>query len=260
MAKRYCDWIFRVLVFACLVALGACDAVAAPFAQPTPADDTTGASEEETPATPTRLPPGAVPIHILGRSVTYGWFEHWGWQGDDETPVVRGRYVLFHHSIDTPDNMVNSVREIVTQLPNEPNLVVQWKFCFEDFGGADEAQPTLQRNQQIVQQVYQAIVTERHYRLIIGNALPPVAPSVDSQLTAAQRQYNQWLNDFANARSQRSSRDGQVFVFDQYAPLADKNGALRAAFASASDDSHPNAAGYRALDAQYFSFLDRVLR
>lgn len=191
---------------------------------------------------------------MLGRSVTYNWFQHWGWEGDDETPVVHGHYLLFHHSIDDPENMVNSVRDIVSTLPDDPGIVVQWKFCFDDFGGAEDAQPTIQRNEGIVQQVYELVVAQHSHKLIIGNALPKVELNVDPELIAAQRQYNLWLADF-----QAMHRE-QVFVWDQYSVLADANGALRANLATAPDDSHPNDAGYRALDAKYFNFVDTVLK
>ncbi len=203
---------------------------------------------------PTRLPVNARPVYVLGRSVTYGWFEHWGWPGDDETPVVHGRYVLYHRNIEPPEDMVTSVREIVRDVPDTPNPTIHWKFCFDDFSGGDEAQFALSRDEQIVQQVYQIVVGQHKHPLIIGNALPKVAQDVDADLVNAQRQYNQWLAQFAG------SHPNEVFIFDQYAVLADANGSLRANFATARDDSHPNEAGYRAMDAPYFSLLDRMVK
>lgn len=218
-----------------------------PNAEPADAD-------QLAPASPTPLPPDSIPIHMLGRSVTYNWFTHWGWMGDDDVPVVHGLYVLYHHSIDSPDNMVNSASDIIGNLPDDPRLVVWWKFCFDDFSGAEDAQPALQRNEQIVQQMYRLVVEQHKHRLMIGNALPKVSQDVDPELIKAQRQYNQWLLDFQKGHA------GKVFVMDLYSVLADSNGRLRANFASAQDDSHPNEAGYQALDARFFLFLDQQIK
>lgn len=211
-------------------------------------------SENAEQATPTPLPSNARVIYMLGRSVTGLWFSHWGWQGDPETPVVRGKYVLFRREIDTPENMVSSARAVLSEIPDSQDPTIQWKFCFDDFSGAEDAQSSIQRNEQITQQIYQIVVEQHHHRLIIGNALPKVALDSDPELVAAQRQYNQWLAQFAQSHS------GQVFIFDQYNILADANGILRSAYATARDDSHPNEAGYRALDAQYVRVLDTILR
>lgn len=244
-------WVVLMLAFVTL-ACGLIPEALAP--QPTEQANEDSGEQASEDATPTRLPANARAVYVLGRSVTYGWFRHWGWPEDDEVPVVRGRYVLYHRNIEPPDDMVTSVRDILRDIPDASNPTIHWKFCFDDFSGGDEAQIALARDQKIVQQVYQIVVEQHKHRLIIGNALPKVAQDVDPELVKAQRQYNQWLAQFA------SSHPDQVFVFDQYALLADTNGMLRGNFATARDDSHPNDAGYRAMDGPYFNLLDGAIK
>ena len=186
-------------------------------------------------------------IWMMGRSTMAGWFSHWG--SDGSTEVKNGRFVLGYKEVEPPPQIVNSVRNYLAAATRRP--MVFFKLCFVDFeGGSQEAAvANLQRNKTYVRRAYRVVVTRYHKRLIIGNALPKVAAETDAWLVWNHQQYNAWLSDFAAAHP------GQVYIFDQYDILADDDGNLRADFASAVDDSHPNDAGYTAMDAVFFPFL-----
>ena len=47
-----------------------------------------------------------------------------------------------------------------------------------------------------------------------------------------------------------------IKVFDLYSVLADSAGNLKSEYAAGPDDSHPNEAGYTALDSAFFPFLE----
>ncbi len=196
-------------------------------------------------------------IYMLGRSVMEGWFEHWGWDSDDNHPVVHGRFTLYHRTVEPPDGdpetMVNSVREIVDNIPSGQGAEVFFKLCFADFVGSSqsEAQANLTRNQGIVEGVYDIVVDENGHRLIVGNALPVPSNWIDEYIVWNQTQYNQWL---LNLQSQHS---GTVFVFDLYGILAGPTGAVRDEYTDGEpDDAHLNTAGYNALDDQFFGFVE----
>jgi hypothetical protein len=188
-------------------------------------------------------------LAMLGRSVMNGWFSHW--ESDPGQPYYRDRFVLQYHEIQGPPDIVTSVAAIVDSLTMSENPVVFFKFCFVDFEGGDSqaAQTNLDRNLGYIQQVYDT-ASHRGLRLILGNALPQVSRYTDSWLVWNHRQYNQRLGDFA-------AQHQNVKVFDLYSVLSDANGALKAAYATSSDDSHPNDAGYTALDVPFFAFLEQ---
>lgn len=194
---------------------------------------------------------GSTPIYMLGRSVMAGWFDHWGWDGDDESSVYFHDYSLYHRYVDGPegdgDNMVNSAHSIMNALPGGDKAVF-FKLCFVDFSGGstEEADANYERNISIVENVYN-VAHGKGINLIVGNALPQVASATDSYLVANHRKYNQWLNDFAENHS-------DFYVFDMYGTLSDSSGNLKSGYAT-GDDSHPNSAGYDALDTAYADFL-----
>jgi len=191
-----------------------------------------------------------VSFYMMGRSVMHNWFAHW--DSDPYVPYVRGRFNLTYHELQAPPDMVSRVNQIIDSILSGENPVVFFKFCFEDFIGGDSAgaRERLDQNQGIVQQVYDKVVTSRGLRLIVGNALPQVASATDQWLVWSHHQYNQWLSSFAAQHS-------DVNVFDLYGVLADNSGNLKAAYATSSTDSHPNDAGYVALDATFFPFLEQ---
>lgn len=194
---------------------------------------------------------GSTPIYMMGRSVMEGWFYHWGWGGDDGSPVMFHDYSLYHRSVDGPEgdggNMVSSARSIIDALPSGDKAVF-FKLCFVDFTGGSQAaaNENYERNVGIIEDVY-AIAHGQGINLIVGNALPQVASATDSYLVSSHRQYNSWLDSFADNHS-------DFYVFDMYGTLSDSSGNLKAAYAN-GDDSHPNSAGYDALDSAYADFL-----
>ncbi len=195
---------------------------------------------------------GSTPIYMMGRSVMQGWFDHWGWDGDDDSPVYFNDYSLYHRYVDGPEgdgsNMVSSARSIIEALPSG-NKAVFFKLCFVDFTGGSQsaADENYARNIGIVEDVYN-ITHAAGLDLIVGNALPQVASATDSYLVSAHRQYNTWLDSF-------DSRHDDFYVFDMYGTLSDSSGNLKSGYATSADDSHPNSAGYDALDSVYADFL-----
>jgi hypothetical protein len=188
-----------------------------------------------------------VDVYMLGRSVMGGWFSHWG-----ADPFSHGRFTLAYHELESPPDIVARTERIVDSITTGQNPVVFFKLCFVDFEGGDSAtaQANLDRNLGYVQQVYDHTVTGRGLRLIVGNALPQVVRDHNTWLAWNHRQYNQRLLDFAAAHA-------DVKVFDLYSVLSDANGDLRSDYATSSDDSHPNDAGYAALDGPLFTLLEQ---
>ena len=183
-------------------------------------------------------------VIMCGRSVMEGWFEHWGWGGDDSQTVLKSGYTLEHgRSLESPDQMAGIFGEICDAVPAGTTPVMFFKSCFADFSGDNLAQL-----QGIVNQVIQ-ISQDHGLRLIIGNALPVIAADNSPELVNEHRAYNAWLIT-------RASQASNVWIYDMYGVLSDSSGALKAAYAQG--DSHPNDAGYDALDATYFPFLDGV--
>jgi hypothetical protein len=185
-------------------------------------------------------------VDMLGRSVTGGWFSYWG-----GSPYAHGRFYLDYHEVQPPPDIVASVQAFADSLTLCDNPVVFFKLCFVDFAGGDSlsAQASLDTNLAYVGRVYDAVVTGRNLNLIIGNALPQVASATDPWLVWNHREYNRQLEDFAATRQ-------KVAVFDMYSVLADSAGNLMAGYATSADDSHPNGAGYAALDSAWFPFLE----
>ncbi|MDP1809326.1 MAG: SGNH/GDSL hydrolase family protein [Actinomycetota bacterium] len=186
-------------------------------------------------------------IWMMGRSVMAGWFAHMG--SDGIRPVKRGRFVFTYKAIAPPPKIVNSVRKHLAAAERRP--MVFFKLCFVDFEGGtqEDAQANLTRNKTYIRRAYRVVVTTYHKRLIIGNALPKVAGETDTWLVWNHQQYNAWLNGFA------AGHPGQVYIFSMYDVLRDGSGNLRADYATSASDSHPNDAGYSALDAVYLPFL-----
>jgi hypothetical protein len=193
----------------------------------------------------TSAPPAMV--FMLGRSVMAGWFGHWG-----GSPYSQGRFTLEYHPIPPPPDIVASVKAIIDSLALCDQPVLFFKLCFVDFAGGDSAaaQQNLDRNVGYVDSAY-AVAHGRGLKMIVGNALPQVAGATDQWLVWNHRHYNQRLFDRA------ALHGDSLTVFDMYAVLADSAGNLNAAYATNSGDSHPNNAGYTALDSAFFPFLEQ---
>ena len=189
----------------------------------------------------------AAMVFMLGRSVMAGWFAHWG--GD---PYTSGRFTLEYHAVQPPPDIVASARAIIDSLALCDEPILFFKLCFVDFAGGDSlsAQQNLDRNVGYVDSVYVA-AHGRGLKMIAGNALPQVASATDHWLVWNHRQYNQRLLDLA------ALHPDSLSVFDLYAVLADSAGNMNPAYATSSSDSHPNDAGYTALDSAFFPFLEQ---
>lgn len=200
------------------------------------------------PAVPPDLDRAHVGVALFGRSVTEGWFGHWG--VGPGRGYQRGRFRLLHRPFSPYDPDVTLWPAQIDQtLQRYGRFVhgVQYKLCFVDFRPSTDLQPY----RELADAVYRVVVQKHGRRLIIGNALPAVAGASSPSLVAVQRAYNAFLARFAAAHP-------KVVIFDQYAVLADKEGYLRAEYAASPADSHLNGQGYAALDAAYFALLERV--
>lgn len=187
-------------------------------------------------------------FYLFGRSVLQGWFSHWGWDGEETTPVQRTRFELHHRYLTGPeDNGANTIadfREQVNALDVADNPAVFFKLCFVDFAGGDsaEAQANLDRNERLVDSLL-AIVSGRGLRAIIGNALPVTESEHDAWRYWNHIRYNAYLDQLAQAHPD------SVFVLDLYGVLTDPaTHCIRHAYRTGADDAHPNEAGYDVLD------------
>jgi hypothetical protein len=189
----------------------------------------------------------AAMVYMLGRSVVGGWFSHWG-----ADPYTWGRFTFEYHEVQSPPEIVASAQAIVDSLTLCDQPVLFFKLCFVDFVGGDSAsaQENLDRNVNYVDSVY-AAANRRGLKMIAGNALPQVANATDQWLVWNHRQYNQKLLGLA------TQHPGLLEVFDMYSVLADSAGNLHSGYAAGTDDSHPNDAGYTALDSVFFPFLEQ---
>ncbi len=191
--------------------------------------------------------PPQVTVYMIGRSVTAGWFAHWG-----GSPYVRDRFTLVFHRVLPPPDIVAGAQAIIDSLTICQAPVIFFKLCFVDFAGGDSAtaQANLDRNVGYVDSVLAAAM-RRGLRMIVGNALPKVADSTDQWLVWNHLHYNQRLLDLAAAHSD------SLRVFDMYSVLADSAGNLNPAYATSAGDSRPSEAGYSALDSAFFPFLEQ---
>jgi hypothetical protein len=144
------------------------------------------------------------------------------------------------------------VQAIVDSLALCDQPVLFFKLCFVDFVGGDSgtAQENLDRNIVYVDSVY-AAARGRGLKMIVGNALPQVVSATDQWLVWNHRQYNQRLLDLA------AEHPDTLQVFDLYGVLSDSAGNLKSGYATGADDSHPNEAGYTALDSAFFPLLEQ---
>lgn len=191
---------------------------------------------------------GKIGVLMLGRSVMGGWFEHWG--SDTSSPVKREGFTLYYGELNTPPEIVNSAEEKVGEYSDKIQIVF-FKLCFDDFesGSRSEAKENLSQNKEYVEEVYQIMVKENGFKLIIGNALPKVKNYTNSDLVWNHREYNKWLDEFAQ------KHPGEVYIFDQYSILSTSEGNLKKEYAIDVEDSHPNDAAYSALDGFFFALL-----
>lgn len=188
---------------------------------------------------------------MLGRSVMGGWFTHW--TGDTSRPYDKDGFSLYYREIDGPDGIIDSVKSRVDEDAGKASIIF-FKLCFVDFNGddRDSARSNLERNESYVKRAFDIVVTQGGKKLVIGNALPQVKSATSDDLVWNHREYNKWLDDFA------ASHAGAVWIFNEYGVLADGNGFLKSGYETASDDSHPNDAGYAAMDGPLFELLKTI--
>ncbi len=193
-------------------------------------------------------------VHMCGRSVLAGWFEHWGWDWDPAHPVSLMGFRLYYHELQTPPYIVDSAMPVIKRVSSGNGGIIFFKLCFDDFEGGDEygARENLRRNQAYIQSVVRAVVDEGGLPLILGNALPKVRAYTDQWLVWNQREYNRFLAEM------ESSHKGKVVVLDIYGTLSSPGGWLRAEYATNPEDSHPNGLAYAQLDRLLEKILSEI--
>ncbi len=194
-------------------------------------------------------------VHMCGRSVLAGWFEHWGWDWDPDHPVYLSGFRLYYHELQTPPYIVDSALPVIKRVSDGVGGIIFFKLCFDDFEGGDEysARENLRRNQAYIQSVVRAVVDERGLPLILGNALPKVQGYTDQWLVWNQREYNRFLTEMER------NHKGKVRVLDIYGALATPGGWLRAEYATNAEDSHANGAAYTQLDRLLEGILSDIV-
>jgi hypothetical protein len=193
---------------------------------------------------------GNVGIILHGRSVTEGWFKHWGVPAG--RGARRGRFQLLHQVFEPyQPHLREWPRQMgaVAERFSRNVAAIQFKLCFVDF----KEETNLSVYFDLVREIYDEIVGRRKKVLIIGNALPAVKNESNAKIVAKHREYNRWLGEFAKRYP------GRVLIFDQHLALADPTGYLKPEYAVSDWDSHLNQKGYAALDRAYFAFLGQHL-
>ncbi len=210
------------------------------------------ASEQESPTEEAALSVSVSgDVLMLGRSVMAGWFMYWGGQGETGDTYKRDGFTLRYGHMETPPNIVNSAKSLISQFHVGPGWIVFFKFCFEDFaaGSPEEVAQTNARNERYVEEVYNEVCKNKGAKLIIGNALPQVKEYTTKFLIQGHKEYNAWLLEFAKAHP------GEVFIFDMYSILTTEEGYLKPEYAASPTDSHLNNNAYKALTEKFFPFL-----
>lgn len=204
---------------------------------------------------PTTGGTGSRTVLILGRSVAGAWMEYLGadYVCDDEAcdtgtyQVDHGGYTFIYAELDTPPDIDDSALRAVDRYGQDANTVF-FKLCFADFE-SDPYGGNLADNKGYVQNVYGGIVTQRHKKLIVGNALPMVAEYTDNDLVSNHRAYNQWLTSFAASHV-------DIEVLDLYGMLSDSSGNLKSQYPLDAYDSHLNDAAYAKITPGFMELLD----
>jgi hypothetical protein len=191
---------------------------------------------------------GGAAVLMMGRSVMGGWFQSWGWDWDG--PADRDGYTLTYAELETPPGIASSACDHIAQAPE--GSVVFFKFCFDDFWGDSGARGNrqVQELEGWVEEVA-ACAEDRGVVLVVGNALPKVAEYTDRDLISQHRDFNSWLDEFAEGNA-------NVYVVDLYGTLTDSDGALRSEYAVGATDSHLTPEAYEALDPLLFDALDEA--
>ncbi len=189
-------------------------------------------------------------VLMLGRSVMGGWFSHWN---AENNKVTEDGFTLYYDELQSPPDIVDSAKTKIEDSGLDVTIVF-FKLCFVDFSGGsrEEARDKLNENKRYVQDMYNIVVKDKGLTLIIGNALPQVKKDTTEDLVWSHREFNKFLKDFA------AEHPGQVYMFDEYGILSDEGGALKAEYASDGEDSHPNDAGYSAMDGPFLDLLESL--
>ena len=200
-----------------------------------PADTQTHPSSRQ-PTVPQAQAGAVKAVTMNGRSVMYNWMSHWGFSG--EGAVKRNGYTITYAELDGNDIAPSFARNVSGLAPTSMTF---FKFCFADFDGSN-----LATREKEVEQVI-ATAKARQLKLIIGNALPMRRQDGSPEMLQEYRKYDAFL---------AAKAGGDVWVYDFYGVLAGGDGFLKPEYQT--EDSHPNAKAYAALDQSFFPLLAEV--
>jgi len=214
-------------------------------------------------------PEGKYRVAMAGRSVMRQWFKYWNY------PRALSRYAV-HLPWPIPwkeyakDEYYFQYVQIVQPRADDPGKAygqealaalrrqvsgqrydaLFFKLCYIDFQDKrirDEGTriELFGRMRTLLEKVH-AFAREQGVPLIVGNALPVLAPAEHAQ--RLRREYNGWLAEYA-----AKSRD--TAVFDQFGLLTDGSGGLRRELARGPFDNHLNDRAYAILEEPLFRTL-----
>jgi len=129
------------------------------------------------------------------------------------------------------------------QVSGERFDALFFKLCYIDFRDKrlrDEGtrKELFGRMRTLLEKVH-AFAVEQGLPLIVGNALPVMAPAEHAQRLRSE--YNAWLAEYA-------ARHRDIAVFDQFGLLTDSGGGLRRELARGAFDNHLNDGAYAILE------------
>ncbi len=192
--------------------------------------------------------PIAGDVLMMGRSVIYGWFVHWGWDGNG-TVDFHG-FDMAYAELPSPPDIGAAAAALIAKRPQ--GSVVFFKLCFVDFWASSQGdvdanvKECLGYAREAVEEARQVNV-----KIVLGNALPKVRSETTPALVKAHQRYNEGLVELA-------AEYENAVVFDQYSLLVSADGSLTKGLAVTADDSHLSDLAYQLLDEALLETLNSL--
>jgi len=219
-------------------------------------------------------PEGKYRVAMAGRSVMRQWFKYWNY------PRALSRYAV-HFPWPIPwkeyatDGYCFSYVRIVQpgadgpgeaygqealaalrgQVSGERFDALFFKLCYIDFRDKrlrdEETRKELFGRMRTLLEKVHAFAGEQGVPLLVGNALPVLAPAEHAQRLRGE--YNDWLAEHA-------AKHRGMAVFDQFGLLTDGGGRLRRELARGAFDNHLNDRAYAILEESLLRTLSGLRR
>lgn len=214
----------------------------------------------------TYTPSGKIKIAMFGRSTMALWFKHWNWPYPlrikttyRDWPIryqtyARKNAFFEYHELPSPSKGKKFGSEMVKTFDTILNKgyysAAFFKFCFVDYQ-VDQHQ--LKKRFDDLTNVIMEVVKSagrNGVKLIVGTALP--MPNPNKSTIQLQREFNQWLRDFA-------AKNENVYLFDLYTYLSDEHGRLKSFYCRGKGDQHLNDRAFSHLDKMFFDEINRIV-